>query len=186
VLTLSQENKANLYKRLVVPGRFQPPHFGHLETIKYSLSLAKEVIVVIGSAQDSFSLKNPLTAGERIVLLDKLLKKYIGEDYCKRIRIIPIMDINSNKIWVQYLRMLLPSFDGVVSGNELVLLLFEDMGLAAIKPPMFKREICSGTEIRRRIISGEKDWTDCIPKDIVEDLKKMGFVKRLKRLAGGH
>ncbi len=179
-----ETTKSNNYGRLIIPGRFQPPHYGHIETIKYALSLANEVIVIIGSAQDSFSLENPLTAGERIVLLEKILEKHIGTDYCKRVKIIPIMDINSNKMWVQYLKMLLPPFDGVVSGNELVLLLFEDMGLIAIKPPMFRRKICSGTEIRKRIIEGKENWTECVPKDIIDDLRKIGFVERLRRLSG--
>ena len=178
------EKARNRFSRLVVPGRFQPPHLGHLETIKYALDLADEVIVVIGSAQDSFSLENPLTAGERFVLLDKLLKSRFGSDYCKRIKLVPVLDINSNKMWVQYLKMLLPPFDGVVSGNPLVLMLFEDMELKAIRPPMYRREICSGTEIRRRIIKGDESWTECVPSEILEDLKSLGFVTRLRRLAG--
>ncbi len=172
------------YLRLVVPGRFQPPHIGHLKTIDYALKLSKEVIVVIGSAQDSFSIENPLTAGERYVLLDKLFRIEFGDEYCKRIKIVPVMDINSNKMWVQYLRMLLPPFNGVVSGNPLVLMLFEDMGLDAIKPPFFRREVCSGTLIRRRVIMRDERWTECVPKEIINDLKAMGFVDRLQRLSG--
>jgi nicotinamide-nucleotide adenylyltransferase len=179
------KNVQKKYLRLVVPGRFQPPHLGHLETIKYALSLAEEVIVVIGSAQDSFSFENPLTAGERFLLLDKLFKEYFGEDYCKRIKLVPVMDINSNKMWVQYLKMLLPPFEGVVSGNPLVQMLFEDMGLVAIKPPMFRREVCSGTEIRKRILREDERWSECVPKEIIDDLKRMGFIERLIRLKGG-
>jgi nicotinamide-nucleotide adenylyltransferase len=169
------------YKRLVVPGRFQPPHEGHIHTIKHALGLAEEVIVVIGSAQDSFSAKNPLSAGERYVLLDKLLRSRLGEDYCKRVHIVPVPDIAMNKVWVQYLKMLLPPFDGVVSGNQLVLMLFEDMGLAAIRPPLINREECSGTRIREHIMRGES-WEHCVPEEIRDDLKRMGFEERLRRL----
>ncbi|MCE4627849.1 MAG: nicotinamide-nucleotide adenylyltransferase [Desulfurococcales archaeon] len=169
------------YKRLVVPGRFQPPHQGHLATISQALELADEVIIVIGSAQDSFSIKNPLTAGERFMLLEKLLRSRFGADYCRRVKIVPVQDIAMNKVWVQYLRMLLPEFDGVVSGNQLVLMLFEDMGLAAIRPEMHRREECSGTRIRERILRGE-DWLSCIPEEIVDDLKRIGFEERLRRL----
>jgi len=169
------------FRRLVVPGRFQPPHEGHVKTIQYALRLADEVIVVIGSAQDSYSLRNPLTAGERYELLDKLLRARLGGDYCRSVRIVPVPDIAMNKVWVQYLRMMLPGFDGVVSGNQLVLMLFEDMGLAAIRPELYNRGECSGTRIREKIARGE-EWRVCVPKEIIADLERLGFEERIRRL----
>ena len=172
------------FRRLIVPGRFQPPHLGHVKMIKFALDLAEELIVVVGSAQESFTIENPLTAGERVELLDKLFKAELGKDYCRRISIAPVMDINTNKLWVQYLRMLLPPFEGVVSGNQLVQLLFKDAGLKVIEPPMYNREVCSGRIIRRMILEGSPRWSECIPGIIVEDLEKIGFRDRLLRLAG--
>lgn len=169
------------YERLLVPGRFQPPHMGHLASIRYALDLAQEVIVIVGSAQESFTLRNPLTAGERIVLMRKAIKAEMGEDYY-RTYIVPVMDIQMHKTWVQYLRMLLPPFDGVVSGNELVLMLFEDAGLSAIRPPMVMQEKCNGTVIRGLIARGE-EWRECIPKSIAEDLERLGFTERIRRLS---
>ncbi|MEN3000151.1 MAG: nicotinamide-nucleotide adenylyltransferase [Acidilobaceae archaeon] len=171
------------YKRLLVPGRFQPPHRGHLQTIQFALNLAEEVIVVVGSAQESFTLRNPLTAGERLLLLRKLLKEEVGEDF-DRLYLVPVMDIQMHKTWVQYLKMLLPPFDGVVSGNELVLLLFEDMGLAAIRPPMYEPAECNGTIIRSKIVKRE-EWEDCVPPSLKEELERIGFAERVRRLAGG-
>ncbi len=177
-----EKGKEYKYKRLVVPGRFQPPHEGHLHTIMYALELAEQVIIVIGSAQDSFSLKNPLTAGERFMLLEKLLASRLGDEFYRRVRIVPVSDIAMNKVWVRYLEMLLPSFDGVVSGNQLVLMLFEDMGLAAIRPELVNREICSGTRIRELIMEGKSSWENCVPQEIRDDLKKLGFPERIRRL----
>ena len=171
------------YERLIVPGRFQPPHYGHVHSIRHAMSLSEEVVVVVGSAQESYTVENPLTAGERILLLRKVLARELGEGYCERIYIVPVMDILMHKTWVQYLRMLLPPFDGVVSGNELVLMLFEDMGLAAIRPPMYNRGECSGTHIRRMVLEGG-DWTTCIPDYIKADLDKLGFAERIRRLSG--
>lgn len=172
------------YSRLVVPGRFQPPHYGHISTIKYALEHAEEAIVAIGSAQESFTLKNPLTAGERIVLLRKALRAELGADY-DRVYIVPVPDIQMHKLWVQHLRALLPPFEGVVSGNELVLLLFEDAGLAALRPPMYKPEVCNGTLIRKLVLDG-KAWWECVPESIRGDLEAMGFTSRLKRVARGN
>lgn len=171
------------YRRLVFPGRFQPPHRGHLEAIKYALELADEVVVIIGSAQESFTVKNPLTAGERLRLLRTLLERELGPDYCRRVYLVPVMDIEMNKVWVQYLRMLLGDIDGVVSGNPLVLELFEDIGLAAIMQPMYNRDKCSGTRIRELIIKGSDEWSSCVPDYIVPELERVGFIKRLRELS---
>lgn len=167
---------------LLVPGRFQPPHLGHVGTIKYALGLADEVIVVVGSAQESYTLSNPLTAGERIFLLRKVLKSVLGDDYF-RVYIVPVPDIQMHKVWVQYLRMLLPPFDGVVSGNDLVLMLFEDAGFVAVRPPMYKPDVCNGTLIRDLVVRGGS-WWECVPDVIRGDLERLGFVERLRRLAG--
>ncbi len=173
------------YRRLVVPGRFQPLHRGHLATVEYALSLSEEVIVVIGSAQESFTLKNPLTAGERFEMLDIAFREFLGRDYRSRVLIVPVMDIAMNKVWVQYLKMLLPPFDGVVSGNELVRLLFEDIGLVALTPKFYNREKCSGTRIRELVIKGSPEWRECVPDAVVEYLSRVGFEERLRRLASG-
>ncbi|MEB3773780.1 MAG: nicotinamide-nucleotide adenylyltransferase [Desulfurococcales archaeon] len=168
---------------LVVPGRFQPLHEGHLHVFRYALERAKMLYIVVGSAQESFTLKNPLTAGERIVMLEKALEEDLGGGWHSRIRIYPIMDINMNKVWVRYLEQLLPPFDGVVSGNELVLALFEDAGLEAIRPPLYRRGECSGTIIRRRILEGDPGWRSCVPRSVVEYLDSIGFTHRIVRLA---
>lgn len=170
------------HRRLVVVGRFQPPHLGHVHLIEYALSLAEEVIVVIGSAQESFTLKDPLTAGERLHLLDKLLKSRLGEDYCRRVKLVPVMDINMNKVWVRYLEMLLPSFDGVVTRNPLVAELFKDSGYEVIMQPMYDRGECEGTRIRSQILEGV-DSPSCIPDEIKEDLARLDFAGRLRRLS---
>jgi Nicotinamide mononucleotide adenylyltransferase len=151
-------------------------------TIKYALGLADEVIVVVGSAQESYTLSNPLTAGERIFLLRKVLKSVLGDDYF-RVYIVPVPDIQMHKVWVQYLRMLLPPFDGVVSGNDLVLMLFEDAGFVAVRPPMYKPDVCNGTLIRDLVVRGGS-WWECVPDVIRGDLERLGFVERLRRLAG--
>lgn len=170
------------HKRLVVPGRFQPPHKGHVKLVEYTLELAEEAIVVIGSAQESYTLTNPLTAGERFhlltVLFDEELKGWRG-----RVHIVPALDIQTNAMWVQYLRMLLPPFEGVVSGNPLVRILFEDMGFVAYKPPMFMRSVCSGRRIRALVLEGRSEWRECLTPRLLEELERLGFAERLRRLA---
>lgn len=173
------------YRRLVVPGRFQPLHEGHLAALQEAWSLAEEVVVVVGSAQESYTLRNPLTAGERIEMIDIALSWRFGREYRRDFFVIPVSDIAMNKVWVQYLKMLLPRFDGVVSGNELVLMLFEDMGLAAHRVKLFKREKCRGTTIRELVVAGKSEWKECVPPPVVEYLERIGFEERIRRLAVG-
>jgi len=169
------------YRRGVMPGRFQPIHYGHVHVIEWALEKVEKLIIVIGSAQDSFSFKNPLTAGERYEIIENVVE---SRGWRKNVDIVPVMDINSNKQWVKYLEMLLPSFDVAISGNPLVQMLFEDSGYRVLVPPMYRREECSGTEIRRRILEGA-EWRRCVPPEAVSLLEKFGFEKRLKRLVDG-
>ena len=46
-------------------GRFQPPHVGHISTIKYCLEISDIAIVVLGSANSSRDVKNPFSDAER-------------------------------------------------------------------------------------------------------------------------
>ena len=53
------------YEHLVFIGRFQPAHKGHLAVMLRALTLARNLVVVIGSANKPRSLRNPFTEQER-------------------------------------------------------------------------------------------------------------------------
>ena len=167
-----------------MPGRFQPPHLGHLSLIRQALERAKEVVIAVGSAQESFTPNNPLTAGERVEALTLMLREELGKEYQRIFNISPVPDIAMNKVWVQYLRMMLPQFDSVITGNELVAILFEDMGYPVVRPIMYRRDECSGTVIRRLALEGG-DWKKCVHPVVAEFLESIGFVERLRRLTTG-
>ena len=55
---------------IVFIGRFQPYHLGHQAVLRQAISLAKKkVIVLIGSAYASRSIKNPFTLSERTAMI---------------------------------------------------------------------------------------------------------------------
>ncbi|MCL4518781.1 MAG: adenylyltransferase/cytidyltransferase family protein, partial [Thaumarchaeota archaeon] len=56
-------------------GRFQPFHLGHLSTVKFALKHVKQLYILVGSSQKSHELKNPFTAGERILMIRNALKQ---------------------------------------------------------------------------------------------------------------
>ena len=58
-------NQNYKYDLIVYIGRFQPFHKGHQETIRYASTLAKHVLVLIGSASGPRTIKNPWTYLER-------------------------------------------------------------------------------------------------------------------------
>ena len=104
--------------RGILIGRMQPVHNGHMQVISKILEEVDEIIIGIGSAQLSHELKDPFTAGERIVMMSQALAD-AGVD-SSRYYIIPMQDINFNAIWVSHVKMLTPPFSFVYSGNHLV------------------------------------------------------------------
>ncbi|MHA1617597.1 MAG: nicotinamide-nucleotide adenylyltransferase [Candidatus Njordarchaeales archaeon] len=168
-----------MVSRGLLIGRFQPFHKGHLWAVREILNREDEIIIGIGSAQDSYSIENPLTAGERVEIVREVLKNLGVLD---RAVIIPIPDINENLAWPGRVIELTPRFDRVYSGNELVLMLFERFGIETVKLEHINRDIYQGRVIRELIVKGEP-WEHLVPESIIPLLKKFGFEERIRRLA---
>ena len=60
--------------------------------------------------------------------------------------------------------------------------LFKEGGYQVTVPPLYNREVYSGTEVRRRMLEGE-DWETLVPKSVFEVLKEIDGVSRLKHLS---
>ena len=169
-----------MVRRGIIIGRFQPPHRGHIEVSKQILREVDELIVGIGSAQESHTLENPFTAGERVLMLTRALTE--AKIDLSRVHLIPIPDVNNNAVWVSHVLSLSPPFEIVYSGNPLVRRLFKEAGFKTHKPPMFKRKEYWGTEIRDRMIKGER-WETLVPKAVVGVMREIKAVERLKDLS---
>ena len=166
--------------RGLLVGRMQPIHNGHIQIIKKTLEEVDEIIIGIGSAQLSHSIKNPFTAGERIMMLTKAFSEYdINSSSCY---IIPIVDILMNAVWVSHVKMLSPPFEKVFSGNPLVQRLFKEEGYDVSIPPLFNRTELSGTEIRKKMIN-DGNWESLVPNSVTEVIKKIDGVQRIKHLS---
>lgn len=57
------------YDAIVFIGRFQPLHNAHVEIIRRAAELAEKVIIVVGSANQPRTFKNPFTYSEREYLI---------------------------------------------------------------------------------------------------------------------
>ncbi len=166
--------------RGILIGRMQPVHNGHMQIIGKILEEVDEIIIGIGSAQLSHSLKNPFTAGERIVMVSQALAE-MGVDP-SRYYIIPMQDINFNALWVSHVKMLTPPFTKVYSGNNLVKQLFSEEGYEVKQPPLYDRLQLSGTEIRRRMNEG-LNWEKLVPNATVNLINEIGGVQRIQNLS---
>lgn len=166
--------------RGILIGRMQPVHNGHMQVIDKILDEVDEIIIGIGSAQLSHELKDPFTAGERIVMMNQALAERDVDS--SRYYIIPMQDINFNAIWVSHVKMLTPPFSIVYSGNPLVKQLFQEESFEVRQPPLYDRLHLSGSEVRRRILAGE-NWQELVPNSTIELLDEINGVERLKNLS---
>ncbi len=161
-------------------GRFQPYHLGHDTVLKQIAKKAEDLIIAIGSAQKSHTVENPFTAGERMQMLVDSLRGQMEVPFY----VIPLEDIERNSAWVSNVKSMTPPFDAAYSNNPLVVRLFKEAGVLVRHSPLYKRNEYSGTEIRRRMMNGEK-WEHLVPKPVVKVVREVRGVQRLKDLAKG-
>ena len=158
-------------------GRFQPFHKGHLEVVRSIAKKCDSLIIGIGSAQYSHTVENPFTAGERHLMISRALKEEGLDEYF----LVPIVDINRYSVWVSHVVSLVPPFEVVFTNNNLTRRLFSEASYQVRDSPMFNREIYSGTEIRRRMASGQA-WKDLVPPAVVKVIDEIDGVGRIKAL----
>lgn len=165
------------YKRGLFIGRFQPIHKGHIKVIELLLEKVEELIVVIGSSQYSHSFNNPFTAGERLTMVRKALVE-AGVDITK-LFILPIPDTNDNRIWVSHITASVPHFDVIFTNNPLVERLMQEAEFKVENTTMFQRSKYNSTKIRENIYN-EEPWESLVPKTVVEFIKEIDGLNRIK------
>ena len=160
-------------------GRFQPFHNGHLEVIKEMASQVDKLIIAIGSAQESHTLDDPFTAGERHLMISETLDEMDILNYF----LIPIVDINRYSVWVAHVRSLVPPFDIVFTNNDLTARLFSEAGIEVRRTRIYDRERYSGKLVREAILAG-RDWRSLVPSGTVKVIEAIDGEKRMRELAG--
>ncbi len=170
-----------IVRRGLFVGRFQPPHWGHIEVIRWCMRHVDELIIVIGSAQESHTIKNPFTAGERIEML-RLALRDSGIDV-SHVYLVPVQDIAMNFVWPRYIELLVPRFQVVFSRNPLVVRLFNEYGYRIIEPPSFSRDEYSATHVRNLMLSGNDEWRRLVPPSVASYIDSIKGVERIQRIA---
>lgn len=85
-----------MYDAAVMICRIQPPHMSHILMAERGLSIAKKLIVVIGSADEPRTTYNPFTAFERKEMFLECLPEYRDRISCVQL----INTLYSNSEWV--------------------------------------------------------------------------------------
>lgn len=84
----------------VYVGRFQPFHNGHLALLRQALQHAPLCVVVLGSANQARTPKNPFTWQERT----EMIRLALPEAERERLRFVPVRDYYNEARWVQAVR----------------------------------------------------------------------------------
>lgn len=168
-----------MVKRGLYVGRFQPFHLGHLNAIKSILKEVEELVIVIGSAQNSHTIRDPFTAGERLVMIHTALKEANIDD--PRVWIVPVPDVHLHMMWVSAVKGYTPRFDVLFSNEPFSRRLFMEAGYKVNSIRFFDRKLYSSTYIRERMIKGA-NWEELVPKSVASFIKEIDGVNRLRDL----
>jgi nicotinamide-nucleotide adenylyltransferase len=158
-------------------GRFQPFHLGHLDALRFALSRVEQLWIGIGSSNKPIGKNNPFKANER----KEMILSSIDESISKRIQIFYIPDMEDHKLWIDSIDSILPKFDVVFTNDDLTQSLYSKRGTTVIKVPFTKREVLSGTNIRKKIVI-DQNWQEFVPEGTKRVLQKIGAKQRLEIL----
>lgn len=166
-------------------GRFQPPHIGHVEAIKWNTEKG-DLIIAIGSSNQPINKDNPFTIKERTEMMEVILQEFQIDA-----KIVHLPDfIGDDMAWMEeLLRSLSLTAKGIVvsSQNNWTLEVCKLCGIATDPQPTFAGGI-SATQIRDAI-RRDKCWKDYLSSRIGKYLseKKLGDgltgVERIKQVA---
>lgn len=111
------------FKLAVFIGRFEPFHNGHVVDIKHALSIADNVHIMIGSAFQPRTIKNPFTYEERKEVIYRSLEQ-IGNDSESRVIISPITDFAySDNMWIKSVQDAITDYHGdTISDKDIAII----------------------------------------------------------------
>lgn len=144
--------------------RFQPWHIGHRDALERILLSYDHVKIVIGSANESRTERNPWTSKER----EKTIQKSIEDIYTpETISFFELDDVpDDDDLWAQQLRSKVGDFDMLFTGNSWV----QDICTQSKIPCTWidYHVDISATEIRRLL----SRWSDVSKYAIISSLPR--------------
>jgi nicotinamide-nucleotide adenylyltransferase len=156
-------------------GRFQPYHNGHKTFIQKIAEEVDELVIGIGSAQMSHTVRHPFTAGERVLMIARDL-------VCLEIPvyIIPLEDVKRNSLWVSHVVSMCPPFNMVYTSNPLISQLFQEAGRTVVCPSgRCPHKVLSSEKWCSTVMTGD-DWTSYVPLETVRVIEEISGVQRIR------
>ena len=168
------------YKLGMICGRFGHIHNGHKLIIDTGTELCEKVLLLIGSSQESHTLRNPFTADFR----EELIKKVYEDN--PNIKIAKLQDLTNEyditHDWGQYVIDKTIEYAGnkadlIITGNdEMRKGWFSEEQMKGVTELSIDREKIkiSATELRGYILLNNKEeWKKYIPKEIITEFEEI-------------
>jgi bifunctional NMN adenylyltransferase/nudix hydrolase len=89
-----------MYDTAILIGRFEPVHTGHMALLHDAMACANQVIVIVGSAFQARTPKNPFTWQER----EAMLRGDLTAQDNARLTVLPVRDYYNEALWVEAVR----------------------------------------------------------------------------------
>lgn len=165
-------------KNMLIIGRFQPFHSGHLAIIKKYYAKGFFIKIVIGSSQKAHQRDNPFTDDERVEMIKKALDASNISDY----EIISIPDVPNDKEWVDLVKKKTSPVDVLFTGNPWVKKLFrnESVDLHEYDERFDRIKGIKAKDIRKNLLNSKS--SKGLPKAVFDHLKIIRAFDRLKEM----
>ena len=149
------------YRVALFIGRFQPFHKGHLYSLKKCFELADQVIVGIGSSQESGTENNPWDFEARKAMIESLDLQ--GDS----LKVVALPDYPDDEVWLKEVKEGVGNFNVVVSNNEWVLSIMQKAGYKTVETGLFNRDELEGVKIRQLMKDQDESWKLRVPQEVV-------------------
>lgn len=126
-----KKEKMTKHKYGVLIGRFEPPHNGHLNLIKFGLENVEELVIILGSCNVCRSIKNPWTATDR----QQMILSCLSQKDQERITFLEASDYLYNDM--RWLTCVQQQVDEVTDSEEDIVLIGEQKDRSSFYLKMF-------------------------------------------------
>lgn len=157
-------------------GRFQPLHDGHMAVIEDLYKKHGEVTVVIGSANEQGTQKNPFSEKERVEMLARALHaRGMGA-----VRLLPIEDFHDDVLWTGAIKRD-AAFSVAYSMNPWTTHCFRKNGVKVLRHRFFHERKYSGHRIRKLMAEGG-EWKGLVPAEVYDYVRSIGGEERVREI----
>ena len=158
-------------KTLLIIGRFQPFHLGHLHIIKKYSDKGFSIKIGIGSIKKYYEKRNPFTKEER----EAMIKLTLNANKIKNYKIYHVADSKDDRKWISNTKKIVGKFDIIFTGNKNVKKLFEkeNVEIHNLKEKEERFKGIKASEIRKKWL--EIKSKKGLPEEVFNYLKKTRF-----------